>query len=165
MKIYSLLACCALVGATAGFALPAVGQPAPPTIHQGNPANAPAASTVPAATKATPPTASDAPSTRPQGAPGTTSVTASSRAAAGIIDSAAVRGEPVVQHTVIEDKGSRIDELKVRGQTKKITVTPKQGLKLQYEVLVNDGTGMGDSAASQTPHGNEGRRVWNVLSF
>jgi hypothetical protein len=80
-------------------------------------------------------------------------------------DGATPKGEPNVKRTVIEDNGSRIEELKVRGQTKRITVTPKVGTKLQYEVLPDDSTGMHDAAASQTPHGNEGRRVWNVLSF
>jgi hypothetical protein len=75
------------------------------------------------------------------------------------------KGEPSVQRTVIDDKNARIEELKVRGQVKRIVVTPKQSAKLQYEILPNDGTLTGDSTASHTPHGNEGRRVWNVLQF
>ena len=73
-------------------------------------------------------------------------------------------GEPAVRHTVIEDEGSKIDELKVRGQTRRITVTPKVGPKKSYEILTGDasqdttsGTGGARSAV--------GKRVWNVLAF
>ena len=63
------------------------------------------------------------------------------------------------------DKGAHIEELKVRGQTKRITVTPKRGITKPYEILSDDSTGLGDASAAQTPHGNSGRRVWSVLSF
>ncbi len=73
-------------------------------------------------------------------------------------------GEPDVRRTVIEDKGSRIDELKVRGQTRRITVTPKVGPTKSYEIITGDasqdngpGTGGARSAV--------GKRVWNVLAF
>jgi hypothetical protein len=74
------------------------------------------------------------------------------------------RGEPNVQHTVIEDKGSKIDELKVRGQTQHVIVTPKVGLTKPYEIVISptgrdpfDGTGGARTSA--------GKRVWNVLNF
>jgi hypothetical protein len=74
------------------------------------------------------------------------------------------RGEPSVKHTVIEDKGSKIDELTVRGQTQHIVVTPKIGLTKPYEIVIEpagrdpfDGTGGARTAA--------GKRVWNVLQF
>ena len=35
--------------------------------------------------------------------------------------------EPRVQHIVVEDEGSRIEELRVRGATQRITVQPKVG--------------------------------------
>ena len=90
---------------------------------------------------------------------------AASRSSETVTVSEPTRGEPSVQRTVIDDKSTRIDELKVRGQTKRITVTPKNATKLQYEILPDDSSGTGDNTASHTPHGNEGRRVWNVLSF
>ena len=37
--------------------------------------------------------------------------------------------EPNVKHTVIEDEGSKIDELRVRGQAQRIVVTPNVGVK------------------------------------
>jgi hypothetical protein len=75
------------------------------------------------------------------------------------------RGEPNVTHTVIEDKGSKIDQLTVRGQVQHVVVTPKIGLTTPYEILVGPegrdpfggGTGGARSAA--------GNRVWNVLKF
>ena len=73
-------------------------------------------------------------------------------------------GEPNVRHTVIEDDGARIDELRVRGQARRIVVTPKVGVAKSYEIIVNrsgrvpeDGTGGANSAA--------GKRVWNLLNF
>lgn len=66
-------------------------------------------------------------------------------------------GEPRVEHIVIEDKGSRIEETRVRGQVRRITVTPKVGSKLSYEIVPAEGGG--DS------RGSAGKRVWNVLQF
>ena len=76
-------------------------------------------------------------------------------------------GEPAVQRTVIEDDGSRIEELRVRGQTRRILVQPKVGPKAGYEILTGDGlrgppAGGGNAQASQ---GATGQRVWHVLSF
>jgi Protein of unknown function (DUF2782) len=74
------------------------------------------------------------------------------------------RGEPNVKYTVIEDRGSKIDELRVRGQVQHVVVTPKVGLTRPYEIIVSrsgrdpvDGTGGANSAL--------GKRVWNVLDF
>lgn len=137
----SFLVACALSSALAGAVLPAVAQTG------GGSSQAPSSVTAQ-------PSSSDQPAAAPSNQPSET-----------IFRSAPVQGEPSVQHTVIEDKGSKIDELKVRGQTKRITVTPKQGFTKSYEILSDDGTGFGDTVAAQTPHGNEGRRVWSVMSF
>ena len=70
--------------------------------------------------------------------------------------------EPKVQTTVIEDDATRIEELRVRGQTQRITVQPK-GAKA-YEIIPADqGRDMSDSAGSQ--RGAAGKRVWHILSF
>ena len=72
--------------------------------------------------------------------------------------------EPVVKHTVIEDEGSRIEETRVRGQTTRITVTPKVGTRQGYEIIPADGArDMSDSASST--RGAAGKRVWRVLTF
>jgi hypothetical protein len=74
------------------------------------------------------------------------------------------RAEPQVTHSVIEDKGSKIDQLTVRGQVQHVVVTPKVGLTVPYEILQApegrnpyNGTGGNVTAA--------GNRVWNVLKF
>jgi Protein of unknown function (DUF2782) len=74
------------------------------------------------------------------------------------------RGEPNVKYTLIEDEGSKIDELRVRGQLQHVIVTPKVGFTKRYEIIVSrsgrdpiDGTGGANSAL--------GKRVWNVLDF
>jgi hypothetical protein len=74
------------------------------------------------------------------------------------------RGEPNVRHSVIEDKGSKIDQLTVRGQVQHVVVTPKIGVTKPYEIVTAptgqdpfDGTGGARTAA--------GKRVWNVLKF
>jgi Protein of unknown function (DUF2782) len=73
-------------------------------------------------------------------------------------------GEPVVQRTVIEDEGSRIDELKVRGQTQRITVQPKVGTTKAYQIITSDGTrSLSDSHGAA--NASAGKRVWHVLSF
>ena len=73
-------------------------------------------------------------------------------------------GEPNVKRTVIEDEGTRIEELRVRGQPQRIVVTPKGGGKLPYEIITGDGS-RDLSPGANTSRGAAGKRVWNVLSF
>ena len=73
------------------------------------------------------------------------------------------RGEPAVRQTVIEDDGARIDELKVRGRTQRITVTPKKGGKA-YEIIPSNG-GPDQTEGPNGFNGAVGKRVWPVLSF
>jgi hypothetical protein len=63
-----------------------------------------------------------------------------------------------------EDAGSRVDELRVGGQTKSITVQPKVGDVPAYEVQPSDGVRNlpGSRNGSET---NTGPRVWNVMKF
>lgn len=73
-------------------------------------------------------------------------------------------GEPKVQHIVIEDGGTRIEELRVRGTTQRIVVKPKVGTTQRYEIITDDGSReMFDGA--NTSRGAAGKRVWHVLSF
>ena len=81
-----------------------------------------------------------------------------------LVDERVDRAEPNVKHTVIEDEGSRIDEVRVRGQLTHVVVTPKVGVTRPYEIVMSrsgrepvDGTGGANSAV--------GKRVWNVLAF
>jgi Protein of unknown function (DUF2782) len=74
------------------------------------------------------------------------------------------RAEPNVKHVVIEDEGSKIDELRVRGQVQRVTVTPKVGVAKPYEIIVSRG---GRTAIAGDPGtgGAVGKRVWTVLDF
>ena len=78
---------------------------------------------------------------------------------------ASVRGgEPAVQRTVLEDDGSRIEELRVRGQTRSISVKPKVGPRASYEIIVGDGL-REPPAGGNADKGAVGQRVWHVFSF
>ena len=69
-----------------------------------------------------------------------------------------------VQKIRTEDAGSRIDELRVGGETQSITVQPKTGTSVpSYEVKPSD-TNKGD-APSPSSGDTAGARVWNVLKF
>ncbi|MFM9916785.1 MAG: hypothetical protein ACKVOX_13320 [Rhizobacter sp.] len=83
--------------------------------------------------------------------------------AAPSADEKTQRGEPAVRKTVVEDDGARIDELKVRGQTKRITVTPKKGGK-PYEIIPPSGA-PDQTEGPNGSNGSVGKRVWPVLSF
>lgn len=70
--------------------------------------------------------------------------------------------EPGVHETVVEDDGARIDELKVRGRSKRIVVKPKTGPA--YEIIP-PGIGSDVSQGARVSNGAVGKRVWPVLSF
>lgn len=72
--------------------------------------------------------------------------------------------EPKVERLLHEDEGSRIEELRVRGTTQRIVVTPKVGTKQSYEILLGDGS-RDLSEGVNTTRGAAGKRVWHVLSF
>ncbi len=72
-------------------------------------------------------------------------------------------GEPVVRLTIIDDDNVRIEELKVRGRSQRIVVTPKNGNK-PYEIITDNGS----RDLTEGPNGFNGavgKRVWPVLSF
>ncbi len=74
----------------------------------------------------------------------------------------AAPGEPAVQHIVVQGRDTRIDELRVRGQTRRIVVTGAGGTR--YEVIPADGLRDAPDAAGTT-QGAAGKRVWRVLNF
>ncbi len=73
-------------------------------------------------------------------------------------------GEPAVQRTVIEDRLSKVEELRVRGQLQKVTVDNK-GRAPNYEVLTHDGARDVADGGIVGLGGAAGKRVWNVLRF
>ncbi|MEO8836592.1 MAG: hypothetical protein ABI364_07610 [Caldimonas sp.] len=105
-----------------------------------------------------------APAASPRSAAAAVPATAASAAPLVETAEAAPRTpEPAVQRTVIEDKGMRIEELRVRGQLKKVTVDLK-GHAPNYEILLGDGSHViADDPG--TSRGSAGKRVWNVLRF
>ena len=78
--------------------------------------------------------------------------------------SADERGEPNVRRSVIEDEGSKIDELRVRGQVQRVVVTPKVGGATPYEIVVGRG-GRTPVEGTGGTSGALGKRVWNLLAF
>ena len=78
--------------------------------------------------------------------------------------SAGERPEPSIQRIRTEDAGTRIDELRVGGETQSITVQPKTGPNTPaYEVKPSDSAK--GNALSQSSGDTNGSRVWNVLKF
>ncbi len=69
-------------------------------------------------------------------------------------------GEPVVQRLVSEDESVRIEELRVRGQTRRIVVRSKLPGAPAYQI----GTAADGRDAAQDRR-SEGRSLWQVLSF
>ena len=65
-----------------------------------------------------------------------------------------------LQRLVIEDDQVRIDELRLRGQTQRLTVQPKGNTGRPYEIL------QPAPGADATQHRDAaGQRVWPVLTF
>ena len=64
------------------------------------------------------------------------------------------------QTLVAEDDAVRMEELRVRGQTQRLTVKPKQGGAPAYEFVTAN---RGQDTAQQ--RGASGQRVWSVLDF
>jgi hypothetical protein len=72
------------------------------------------------------------------------------------------RPDKAIQRIRTEDAGSRIDELRVGGETQQIMVQPKVG-GAAYEIKPAEGA-RGTPPAS-TNNDTNGSRVWNVLKF
>ncbi|KQY88790.1 hypothetical protein [Pelomonas sp. Root1444] len=74
--------------------------------------------------------------------------------------------EPKVERTVAEDDQVRIEELKVRGEAKKVTVKNKITKAPDYEIVVNDaGRESAGGTGTGMPKSGSGTRVWRVLKF
>ncbi|WP_421954647.1 hypothetical protein [Polaromonas sp.] len=74
------------------------------------------------------------------------------------------RPDQTIERIRTEDAGTRIDEVRVGGETQSITVQPKTGNNLPaYEVKPSDSTR--GSAPSSSSNDTNGARVWNVLKF
>ena len=69
-----------------------------------------------------------------------------------------------VEFIIIEDDGNRVEELRVRGQTRSVHVQPKCIKAPEYEILMGDGS-RDLSAGASSARGAIGQRVWRVISF
>ena len=79
---------------------------------------------------------------------------------AGLPTARAETPEPAVQRTVLEDRDTRIEELRVRGQVQRVVVQSKLPGVKAYEIVVRE-------PARDTSHERRtsGQRVWQILSF
>jgi hypothetical protein len=73
------------------------------------------------------------------------------------------RPDQAIQRIRTEDAGSRIDELRVGGETRNITVQPKTAVPA-YQVRPDDAAGATGAAADDGRSG-KGSTSWNVLKF
>ena len=72
------------------------------------------------------------------------------------------RGDPTIERIRTEDAGSRIDELRVGGETKQISVQPKAAVPA-YEVKPPEGAR--GTPPPATSNDTNGSRVWNFFKF
>ena len=73
------------------------------------------------------------------------------------------RGTQRIEHIQHEDAGSRVDELRVGGETRSINVQPKAGVPA-YDVRPADPSGTAASSREAGP-GSAGPRVWKLHQF
>jgi len=66
-------------------------------------------------------------------------------------------GEPEVKQIVQEDDNTRIEELRVRGETQRIVVHSKMAGAPAYEIVSGN--------AGRSVAGATGQRVWHLFSF
>ena len=74
------------------------------------------------------------------------------------------RNDQRIEHIRIEDAGSRIDELRVGGETRTITVAPKGGMPA-YDIepaTANRGPGTTERSGAGA---SGGTRTWKILGF
>jgi hypothetical protein len=88
-------------------------------------------------------------------------VLAAAAAAAASAPGDKLAGEPAVVRRVVEDGQNRIEELKVRGETRRVVVRPKaEGVK-EYEIAPPTGA----TDPSQGRRSSAGERVWRFFTF
>ena len=73
-------------------------------------------------------------------------------------------GEPNVRRFVMEDDANRVEELGIRGQTRRVVVTTKGPLASTYEIGTGDPSREA-SAAADPRRGTIGQRMWRLFDF
>ena len=69
-----------------------------------------------------------------------------------------------IERIRVEDSGSRIDELRVGGETQSITVSPKGNMPA-YDVLPASANRAPSGGERNSASGSGGTRVWKILGF
>lgn len=83
---------------------------------------------------------------------------------ANVLDATApLPASPRIERLTHEDALSRVDELRVGGQTQRIEVQPKNGAPA-YQIQPEPAQSAGQDSAAQ-PNGTAGRSSWRILSF
>jgi hypothetical protein len=77
-------------------------------------------------------------------------------------ESPAAKPSERIERITHEDALSRVDELRVGGQTRSIEVTPKNGAPAYEIAPAPGGADLSDNPASQ---GSTGRSRWRILNF
>ena len=72
------------------------------------------------------------------------------------------RLEQRIEHIRVEDGGSRIDEVRVGGETQSITVSPK-GSMPSYDVLPASANRVPSAGERNSASASGGTRVWKIL--
>ena len=96
------------------------------------------------------------------GAASASAQTAAAPPAVKSAEPATGRPDRAIERIRTEDAGSRIDELRVGGETQSITVQPAANVPA-YEVRPMDTSRAGSGSAADT--GSTGSRFWNILKF
>jgi hypothetical protein len=90
-----------------------------------------------------------------------TTAASTATAAPAAAPSEQIAGEPAVERRIAEDSQNRIDEFKVRGETRRVVVRPKaEGVK-EYEIAPPTGA----TDPSQGRRTSAGERVWRLFTF
>ncbi len=76
----------------------------------------------------------------------------------------ASRSDQRIERIHIEDSGSRIDELRVGGETRSITVAPKGNMP-QYEVMPASANRAPSAGERSINSASGGTRVWKIFGF
>jgi len=69
-----------------------------------------------------------------------------------------------IERIRVEDSGSRIDEVRVGGETQSITVSPKGGMPA-YDILPPSANRAPSGGERNSASGSGGTRVWKILGF
>ena len=101
---------------------------------------------------------------RAQTAPGPGAAPATTPAVEPASNKPGGRPDRAIERIRTEDAGSRIDELRVGGETQSITVQPKANVPA-YEVQPSDGARGAAKPSDAGNTGTTGSRFWNIFKF